>query len=64
MTTKRFNFNYICKRCGEILHMEDVVKHLVTDHDEDWRGSFEEALDEYDRSITMKKKINEEVSAN
>ncbi len=42
---------YTCERCGEIVHMEDVIKHLVSDHDEDWRGSFEDALDEYTRSI-------------
>jgi hypothetical protein len=35
--------------------MEDVVKHLVTDHDSEWRGSFYEALDEYERYMKVEK---------
>jgi len=53
MNKPQFIPTYTCKRCGEIVHMEDVIKHLVGDHDEDWRGSFEDALDEYDRSIRI-----------
>lgn len=49
------NCQYICKKCGEILHMDDVVKHIVTDHDQDWCGSFYEALDEYERKIAFGK---------
>ncbi len=51
--------NYICKHCGEIVHMEDVVKHLVGDHDADWRGSFYDALDEYDRNIRLRKPLTD-----
>lgn len=52
-TSNSFSLNYTCKRCGEILHIEDMVKHLVAEHDEDWRGSLSEALDEYDRSAML-----------
>jgi hypothetical protein len=51
----KFQPAYRCKKCGEILHMEDVVKHLVTDHDTNWRGSFYDALEEYERSMRIVK---------
>lgn len=52
----KFDCQYICKKCGEILHIDDVVKHIIIDHDPNWRASFEEALDEYDRKIAWGKK--------
>ena len=46
---------YICKRCGEIVTMDEVVKHLYLEHN--WNcGSFEDALDEYDRKIDFARK--------
>jgi hypothetical protein len=45
--TMKLKLIYKCKRCGENLHMEDVVKHIVIDHDQKWRGSFYDAFEEY-----------------
>jgi len=50
---KKFLCNYICKRCGEIFHIDDVTKHLFADHPDYEQSSFEDALDEYDRSISF-----------
>ena len=54
-----FDRTYKCKQCGENLHREDTIKHLVAEHDPDWRGSFEEALDEYHVSIRRVKQHEE-----
>lgn len=51
----KFQPMYKCKRCGENLHMEDVTKHLVVEHDPNWRGSFYDALEEYDRFMVVEK---------
>lgn len=44
--------NYICKECGEILHPEDIVRHIIASHDSNWRGSLYEAKAKYRINIT------------
>ena len=44
----KFEPYYICKLCYEKWHREDVIRHYVSEHDADWRGSFEDALELYE----------------
>jgi acetone carboxylase gamma subunit len=55
MKKRKIIRNYICKECGDILHEEDVIKHIVADHDADWRGSFEDARDWYELSLSIRR---------
>jgi hypothetical protein len=51
-----FVYTYTCNLCGEILDndLEEARRHLVSEHDPEWRGSYEEVADEMQRNVRRK----------